>query len=1160
MPYRTEVLAHADDGRAKTIEQMLSSTGVNATVRVVDVYSSEDDGITKNGFISAVANPVTQRVRHSHERGNPEPKGNMDSRLRGNDDWGDFTFALEISFLPGVTDNVGHTAAEILDLSQQQMSSSGLSGGSHTSKDPLDKPEGDKSTAVHSSRLYLIDGDVTREQVETLSQSLANTLIQRIQIKSVDEFRADGGMGITILTVQLSNQGSAADKVSLDLSDDDLEKLGRDGIQNPDGTTRGPLGLSLQYIKSIKAYFDDVEGRDPTDIEIEMLAQSWSEHCKHTIFASPIDEIKDGIYKHYIKRATNDIRAAKKAAYLERHSHERGNPEPQDTSSRKMDSCLRGNDSEGMCNFNGDICVSVFSDNAGGIIFDDEYLITDKVETHNSPSALDPFGGAITGIVGVNRDCMGFGKGAKPVINRYGFCLADPRPPSRHSHERGNPEPQENMDSRLRGNDGVGKSKFDLYRDKARTIPILPPENIMNGVVQGVEAGGNQSGIPTPQGFVYFDDRYVGKPLVFVGTIGLIPREINGIPGHEKAARPGDKIIMAGGRVGRDGIHGATFSSVELDENSPATAVQIGDPITQKKMSDAIIKEIRDLGLYTAITDNGAGGLSSSVGEMAEQSGGFHVELDKVPLKYPGMAPWEIWISESQERMTLAVPPENCDKIIDHLARRGVEATVIGTYTDTGRAHITYNGETIMDMTMDFLHDGIPETPLTTTFTVGGEDEPDLAEPLRHSHSPLRHSHSPLPHSHESGNPEPKGKMDSRLRGNDDKGEMAYEQTLLTMLARLNICSKEFISTQYDHNVQGSAVLGPLQGKGRVYADASITKPVLTSPKGVVLSQGLFPRYSDIDTYHMSTAALDFAVRAAVTAGADIDHLALLDNFCWCSSDEPERLGQLKRSAEAIYELATLYGTPFISGKDSMFNDFKGFDAAGNPVKISAPPTLLISSIGVIPDVMQAISLAPKAAGDLVYLLGETENELGASEYYDQHGHLGRNVPQTHGARNLMLYKLYSRAARQNLISSGMAVGFGGLGVTLAKKAIGGGLGLDIDLSSVCHSHPPLRHSHESGNPEPQEQSGRKVDSRLRGNDNSANLRPDKALYAESTGRIVVTVAPQNMKKFEKTFKKFHHIRQIGHVAYTDTLSIRGILDVQITDLEEAYKGTLKKF
>lgn len=968
MAYRTEVLTLVEDGRAQALEKSLQAHGLNARINVIDVYTSENDTVTKDTFINSVCNPVTQAANQSHP---------------------DFDWALEIGFLPGVTDNIGHTAQELIELAGAQ-----------------------GNTACYSAKLYLIKGNnLQLRDIEKIAANLSNSLIQRITIKTADEFKADGGMGITIPKVTLSNQGSAADQVDLNVSDEALSELGQKGIKNEDGSYRGPLGLSLHYMKAIQAYYKDL-GRNPTDIELETLAQTWSEHCKHTIFASPIDEVKDGLYKHYIKRATKEIREA------------------------------RGDD---------DFCVSVFSDNAGGIIFDDNYLITDKVETHNSPSALDPFGGAITGIVGVNRDCIGFGQGAKPVINRYGYCFADPR------------------------------TSPELYRDKNRNISILSPETIMNGVIAGVESGGNCSGIPTPQGFAYFDDRFVGKPLVFVGTIGLIPRTINGKPGHEKQAQPGDKIVMAGGRVGRDGIHGATFSSVALDEGSPATAVQIGDPITQKKMSDAIIKEIRDLGLYSAITDNGAGGLSSSVGEMAEQSGGFHLELEKVPLKYPGMAPWEIWISESQERMTMAVPPENTNEVIALLAKRGVEATVVGTYTDSGNAHITYNDETIMDMAMEFLHDGNPETPLETTFTRGGEDEPSLPEPSD------------------------------------------YAQEIQGMLGRLNICSKEFIATQYDHNVQGSAVLGPLQGKGRVYAETSVTKPVLDSPKGVVLSQGLAPRYSDIDTYHMSTASLDMAVRNAVAAGVDIEQLALLDNFCWCSSDEAERLGQLKRSVEAIYDMAVTYKTPFISGKDSMFNDFKGFDKDGNPVKISAPPTLLVSSIGVMPNVDQSISLAPKAAGDLVYLLGETKDELGGSEYYDQHGKIGSNVPESDAKKNLYLYQLYSRAARKRLISSAIAVNHGGLGVALAKKAIAGGFGMDIDLSHI-------------------------------------DLRADKALFSETTGRILITVAPHNKEAFEKLFKKYSFLYQIGHIAYTDTLNIKNVATCDIDALETAYKAPLKDY
>ena len=964
---RIEVLSHEDDGRALQIQKALKSKGINASVRVVDVYTSEHPKAGESGFINSLTNPVTQKA------------GTLP---------GDFDWALEIGFLPGVTDNTGHTAQELLTLA-----------GANNDNE------------CYSSRLYLIKGNAKKADIEGLAGELSNKLIQRASIKSKSEFDKDGGMDVVIPKVLLDNKGAVADDVDLNVSDKELETIGRDGIADKDGSRRGPLGMAPLYMRAVQDHFKKL-GRAPKDIELETLAQTWSEHCKHTIFASPIDDIQDGIYRHYIKRATQEIRAK------------------------------RGKD---------DICVSVFSDNAGAIIFDDNWLITDKVETHNSPSALDPFGGAITGIVGVNRDCVGFGKGAKPVINRYGFCFADPR------------------------------TTPELYRNPSKTEKVLSPLTIMNGVVRGVEAGGNCSGIPTPQGFAYFDERFIGKPLVFVGTIGLIPREINGTPGHIKKAQPGDKIMMIGGRVGRDGIHGATFSSVALDEGSPATAVQIGDPITQKKFSDAIIKEIRDKNWYSGITDNGAGGLSSSIGEMGEQSGGFHVELEKVPLKYPGMAPWEIWISESQERMTLAVPPANTQKIIDFLARRGVEATVIGTYTDTGNAHITWHGETIMDMTMEFLHDGIPETPLKTTFTPGGEKEPALKEPKD------------------------------------------YGQSLLDMLGRLNICSKEFIATQYDHNVQGSAVLGPMQGPGRVYAETSITKPVLNSPRGVVLSQGLAPRYSDIDTFHMAASALDSAVRNTVAAGVDFEHLAILDNFCWCSSDEPERLGQLKRAAEAIYELSVLYGTPFISGKDSMFNDFKGFDAKGKPVKISAPPTLLVSSIGVIRDVDQSISLAPKQVGDVLYLLGETEDELGGSEYYDHLGYLGSNVPKVHGPRNVLLYKIYAQAARKRLISAAISVGFGGLGIALAKMAIAGQVGMDISLSSI-------------------------------------DLRTDKALYSESQGRILVSIAPQNVKAFEKAFKKFNHVRQIGHVAYGNILNIKNVLKIDINKLDEAYKAPLRDY
>ncbi len=978
MSQRIEVFTLSEDGRAKTYEQNFAKAvkGIKQ-IRVVDVYTIEQPVKSADRLqdcLQSFTNPVTQQSFVLEEGQSP-----------ANDYWnivGDFDWALEIGYLPGVTDNIGHTASELTEL---------------TLGDERD---------IYSSRLLLIKGDLSTQDIEDIAAELHNPLIQRAANKNSEQFKSDNGMGITIPRVVLDNKGIAVDDVDLNVSDEELIKIGKQGISNADGTYRGPLGLGLLYMKAVQEHFKK-EGRNPTDVELETLAQTWSEHCKHTIFASPIDEVTDGLYKHYIKGATAKIRKE------------------------------RGDD---------DFCISVFSDNSGGIIFDDNWMITDKVETHNSPSALDPFGGAITGIVGVNRDCMGFGQGAKPVLNRYGFCLADPR------------------------------TSPEFYRGKNKANPTLSPDTIMKGVVAGIESGGNQSGIPTPQGFMYFDDRYVGKPLVFAGTVGMIPRIVNGKPSHEKSALPNDRIIMVGGKVGHDGIHGATFSSVALDETSPATAVQIGDPITQKKFSDAIVKEIRDLGLYNAITDNGAGGLASSVGEMAEGSGGFDLALDKVPLKYPGMQPWEIWISESQERMTIAVPPENVEKIIALFSKRGVEAWDIGEFTNDGRAKLTWQGDTVMDISMEFLHDGNPETPLTTTFTRGGELEPDFAEPADHA------------------------------------------QTLLNMLGRLNICSKEFVASQYDHNVQGSAVLGPLQGTGRVFTDATVSRPVLQSKRGAVLSQGLAPRYSDIDTAPMARAALDTAVRHAIAAGADIDHLALLDNICWCSSDEPERLGQLKRAMEAIYEMAVLYRTPFISGKDSMFNDFKGYNADNNPTTISIPPTLLISGIGVIKDVAQAVSIDPKQAGDLVYLLGETKDELGGSEYYDSMGHLGNNVPETDADLNYKLYRALSAANEQQLCASAFGVGFGGIGITLAKKAIAGGLGMDIKLTS--------------------------------------DLRFDKALYSESQGRIIVTIAPQDKDAFEKVMSTYPHAQQIGTVTENSTLKIND-MEVAIDKMATAYKETL---
>lgn len=984
--YRIEVHPRLDetgiDSRGRVLLEKAKKTLPELkSIRVVDVYTLVGDisADQVQKLAAALTQPVTQRFSIS-----------SDSENRTAENTG-FDYAVEVGFLPGVTDNVAHTVKDIIgDLF------------------------GDIELEVYSSRLMLLEGGISAENAAAFSASQHNPLIQRAHIKSAAEFIRDGGMDFVAPKVKLSAM-PVADEVNLDVSDEELELIASKGIANKDGSRRGPLGLSLEYIKAIRDYFRDVEKRNPRDIELETLAQTWSEHCKHTIFANAIGEIRDGIYKHFIRRATEDIRKR------------------------------RGND---------DICVSVFKDNSGAIVFDDNWLITDKVETHNSPSALDPFGGAITGIVGVNRDSLGFGLGAKPVINRYGFCFADPRT---------NPE---------------------YYRAPGKKNKMLSPRTIMDGVIHGVNVGGNCSGIPTPQGFAYFDERYAGKPLVYVGTVGIIPRKIDEDPSYVKSAENGDCIVMIGGRVGKDGIHGATFSSVALDAGSPSTAVQIGDPITQKKFSDAIIRDARALRLYNAITDNGAGGLSSSVGEMAEGSGGFELNLDKVPLKYPGMAPWEIWISESQERMTLAVPPEKLEQFVALMAARGVEATAIGTFTNSGRAVIKWRNEVLMDMSMEFLHDGNPPKTLSVKEIRFNLSEPKSAEPTDHA------------------------------------------ATLIDMLARPNICSKEFIATQYDHEVQGTSVLKPLQGKGRVFAEATVTRPVLSSPKAAVTSHGLAPRYSDIDCYHMAAASIDIAVRNAVAAGCGLERLAILDNFCWCDSENPERLWQLKRAANACYDVAVAYGTPYISGKDSMFNDFRGYDANDKPVTVSVPPTLLVSALGVIDDALEAVSLDAKIAGDMIYVIGVTRDELGGSEYYDMLGFTGANVPVLDVICTTKDYRNYHDAVKQRLVASAIAVNMGGIGVALAKKLIGGELGAKIDLGRLQHCD---------------------------------ELKSHQRLYSETLGRILVTVAPENQKAFEEAMRGTS-LSYIGRITEEPVLEIKGLFEVQVSALAESYKSTFRDY
>ncbi|MFW5731225.1 MAG: AIR synthase-related protein, partial [Desulfonatronovibrionaceae bacterium] len=757
----------------------------------------------------------------------------------------DFDWLIEVGYRPGVTDNEGRTATNTLHL--------------------VLGPES-RNMAAYTSRQYLIKGDITREQAHQIASGLlANELIERFRIKSSREWRSHPGFPLEEprVTGQASHE---VQTVSLEnLSDQELIDLSREKV----------LALSLEEMQTIRAYYqrntvlaERLElglALQPTDVELECLAQTWSEHCKHKIFNarirySNLDSgrilVVDSLFNTYIAQSTADIRRWKKE---------------------------------------GDFCRSVFRDNAGVIGFDQDLDVCIKVETHNSPSALDPYGGALTGIVGVNRDPMGTGMGANLICNTDVFCFASP------------------------------------YYSRKLPPRLLHPRRVMEGVREGVEHGGNKSGIPTVNGAVVFEERYLGKPLVFCGTVGTLPVRLHGRPGYVKKARPGDLIVMTGGRIGKDGIHGATFSSEELHEGSPATAVQIGDPITQRKMYDFIIRA-RDLGLYNAITDNGAGGLSSSVGEMAEDSGGCDLDLSLAPLKYDGLKPWEILLSEAQERMTLAVPEDKKEEFLALAREMDVEATVLGVFTDSGRFLVRYGQKIVACLDMDFLHHGLSKMEL----------EAEWKKPV-------------MPDIHL-----------------EDAGCL-NEEFLQRMLSRLNICSREYLIRQYDHEVQGGSVIKPLVGiKEDGPADAAVIRPDLDKNKGLVISNGICPRYSDWDAYWMMANAIDEAVRNNVAVGGDIRHMAGVDNFCWCdpvvSEKNPDgkyKLAQLVRANEALAHFCRAYGVPCISGKDSMKNDY-----VHGSTRISIPPTVLFSVISVVQDINKCVSSDFKMPEEDIYILG----------------------------------------------------------------------------------------------------------------------------------------------------------------------------------------------
>ncbi len=855
-------------------------------------------------------------------------------------------WALERRFRPGVTDNVGRTTLEAFEIVTNRK----LEGG-RASSGSLLLLEG---SGLTEDALAVVARDVfCNELIESW------TILPEAELKKSDRFHPER-IRFDFPKVTLRGSDHVEEVQLEDLGAEELAELSRKKL----------WALSREEMLAVQRYYaePDVIGRRksvgmsaPTDVELEVIAQTWSEHCKHKIFGARVRYEETGPGR------------AGEARIPER-----------------IDSLFKSTIVGTTAELSRPWLLSVFDDNAGIVAFDDDDAFCIKVETHNSPSALDPYGGALTGIVGVNRDILGCGLGAKPIFNTDVFCVAP--------------------------------------LDYAKPLPerLLHPRRILDGIRRGVEHGGNKSGIPTVNGALVFDERYLGKPLVYCGTGGLMPRLAAGRRIELKEVQAGDRIVMVGGRIGKDGIHGATFSSLALDESSPMSAVQLGDPITQKRTADFLL-QARDEGLYRAITDNGAGGLSSSVGEMARLSGGARLDVSLAKTKYPGLKPYELVISESQERMTLAVPREKLSQFTELAERRGVEVSDLGEFTDNGRFDLFYQGKIIGSLDLEFLHQGVPRLELEARWP--GRPEVTVArEPMSFATEGAR--------------------------------------ALLTLMSRPNIASKEWLIRQYDHEVQGTSVVKPLHtanpGSPSAWSgpnDAGVVKPKANSDAGLAVGCGINPKLSDVDPYLMAQAAVDEAVRNVLCVGAEYGKpesvMALVDNFCW-----PDPVGDalktawLVRACYGLREASLALGLPLVSGKDSMKNDFRG-KRDGQSVTISVPPTLLMTAVGRVSDVKQARTADFKSVGDAIYLLGGNRLGLLGSELQDALGKLPSVAPRTGEpdwaeARRIYSWLGCTIGKEQPRLKSVHDVSEGGVLVAIAEGLLARGFGASVSISSTA--------------------------------------------------------------------------------------------------------------
>lgn len=952
---------------------------INVLLFDLPISKTEFEFVSKEIF----SNPVTENYSFS----------NIDE---------DFDFCIRVGFRPGVCDTAGNTAVEaISDILSKQFP---------------------KDCGVYTGKRYCIKGrDLTTEKIDLLaSELLANDTIQSWNIYSRKSVLKNGYPKEMIPKVILNHEPEVQEiRFS---SDEELNRI----------SSERNLALNPNDVPVIREYFFDEKVilkrkefnlSNPTDLELEFIAQARSDHCNHNTFQGKFyykdkdtgeEYVIDNLFKTCIKEPTIKLKNEL------------------------------------------DWVVSVLWDNAGSAVFDDTYNYTITGETHNSPSNMEAYGGSLTGIVGVYRDPLGTGLGSKLIMGSYGFCTG------------------------LRDYSGELK-------------PKLHPRRLLDGIIEGVKDGGNKSGVPTTFGQVYFDNRYIGKCLVYVTALGLMPKEVNNKPCHEKKTSPGELIVMCGGRVGKDGIHGVTASSETFSENTPAGHVQIGDPYTQKKMHDFLL-EARDLGLMTFITDNGGGGLSSSIGESARLSGGCVVNLEKVPLKYEGLDPWEIWISESQERMTAAVTKENIDKFLSLSAKHEVESTVIGEYTDSGMLHVKWNEDTIAYVDIDLPEKGFPQWIFEAEWS----------------------------------SPKSRGMIEPVITSPKD-----YNSLCLKLISSPNMSSKKWITRQYDHEVQGTSVIKPLTGVNRnVPSDASVIRPNLESEKGLLFTQTINPGFSDIDTDNMTRLVVDEAFRRLVVTGADPEKIGGVDNFCWPAITYDEKTnpdGKLKaaklvRSCLALKDICLEYKVPLLSGKDSMYVDGHLKGPYGETRKVSAPESLQFSATGVMDDCKKAVTSGFKFSGDRIYLLGKTFDELGGSEFYSLLNEKGVNIPKVDQKTNLEIYKKYFNANQKDLVNSGKSLGKGGLFTALAFSSIAGGFGAEIYLDKVLKDE---------------------------------SLEDFRILFSESSGRILVSVSNENAAEFESLIGS-SNCCHIGFVREDKNVIVNSgsdrIISLSVDDLESAFE------